>query len=714
MCTALRSSSGLSFLDSINAIDCVESGGGFQDVELNGENPTDSFALGDFVQDGFGFQENIQHHELNNDTLEGNPMNGCFNEFPDEGQPSSMVKSVLLESVEQNNNPHGSAPHVSVESIVDFEKCSGGEGVERLEPSHVFPDSSTAFHPVRSSSPQPGVSLWKTMEDVNPSVMPVNDCSGNGKDLRALERIVNQDDKKISSCAENGTDSEDMLKSRHSSFKVSGSVTASRNDQADLSDSLLNISEVNDNICMDVGGRETLEKPCYDTVNSLLASSSKDVREDDKVNVKEPKTSVSDKCPSTSKDDCLAEFEIFLVNQSNSAQKKEGIPCSEANVPSATSVPGPLSAEQHHEVVRCVLNTEDPEIPCNDHVFFGKASAVPAVQKSCQEASHQVSTFADKNNSTRESSLMKSEDNLAQSSSASKMMRLDTLPKTNRQVIVESNDGESYAINKQANNGHIEPDLFRQSHVFPSIPMDDAIMEDPAHACNAKGTQMFEETAMETVLRLEENPTTSDLEQYDSEDDVPYFSDIEAMILDMDLSPEDSDSCIGREVAKYQPEDARRTIIRLEQCARASLQRTIASEGAFAVFYGRRLKHYIRDAEVMLGRTTEDVAVDIDLGREGHAGKISRRQALIKMEEDGSFHLKNLGKNSMFINGKEVVKGQRIGLSSCSLIEIREMSFIFEINHKAVKRFLANMDPKNKGKRIPNANGQKNGVQSIK
>lgn len=30
--------------------------------------------------------------------------------------------------------------------------------------------------------------------------------------------------------------------------------------------------------------------------------------------------------------------------------------------------------------------------------------------------------------------------------------------------------------------------------------------------------------------------------------------------------------------------------------------------------------------QVLLGRATEDVVVDIDLGREGHANKISRRQ----------------------------------------------------------------------------------------
>jgi len=39
-------------------------------------------------------------------------------------------------------------------------------------------------------------------------------------------------------------------------------------------------------------------------------------------------------------------------------------------------------------------------------------------------------------------------------------------------------------------------------------------------------------------------------------------------------------------------------IIRLEQAARSSFQRAMSSQGALAIFYGRRLKHYIKKAEV--------------------------------------------------------------------------------------------------------------------
>lgn len=53
-------------------------------------------------------------------------------------------------------------------------------------------------------------------------------------------------------------------------------------------------------------------------------------------------------------------------------------------------------------------------------------------------------------------------------------------------------------------------------------------------------------------------------------------------------------------VAKYQSQDMKRTIIRLEQAAYSYMQRAIASRGALAVLYGRYSKHYIKKPEVLL------------------------------------------------------------------------------------------------------------------
>lgn len=52
-------------------------------------------------------------------------------------------------------------------------------------------------------------------------------------------------------------------------------------------------------------------------------------------------------------------------------------------------------------------------------------------------------------------------------------------------------------------------------------------------------------------------------------------------------------------VAKYQNEDVKRAIIRLEQNAHSYMQRSIASHGAFAILYGRHSKHYLKKPEVV-------------------------------------------------------------------------------------------------------------------
>ncbi|KAF2310048.1 hypothetical protein GH714_006322 [Hevea brasiliensis] len=183
-----------------------------------------------------------------------------------------------------------------------------------------------------------------------------------------------------------------------------------------------------------------------------------------------------------------------------------------------------------------------------------------------------------------------------------------------------------------------------------------------------------------TPLEHGANHPLSDLEEppIESDDDVPYFSDIEAMILDMDLDPEDRIYIPARKsaVSRYQHEDMKRVIMRLEQGAQSCMQRAIASQGAFAVLYGRHSKHYIKKPEVLLGRATEDVIVDIELGREGGANKISRRQATITLDKGGSFHLKNLGKCSISVNDKEIAPGQSLNLASSCLIE-EKRAFLF-------------------------------------
>lgn len=113
----------------------------------------------------------------------------------------------------------------------------------------------------------------------------------------------------------------------------------------------------------------------------------------------------------------------------------------------------------------------------------------------------------------------------------------------------------------------------------------------------------------------------------------------------------------------------------------------------------RKFMSNCQSLQVLLGRMTLDNVVDIDLGKEGRANKVSRRQvrslfdyvsccdqagssrlskhlkwlcfqATIRLKEDGVFYLKNLGRRDLSVNNIPIASGQHAMLGSNCLIEV--------------------------------------------
>lgn len=636
----VTNSSDVSFLGSPNGNGCVHDSGCCKE-------PVEP--VKDYIQNQFGYGElgiGSVHNGSQENDLEATLNKECFSEN--------------VENHEQDNVSKGS-PHVICEASVEFVRPSD---IEAIKP-----------YSMGCSSPQPDMPLWKTMEDVPAAVMPENAVPGDVGQAAEGEIVhpKDVDGKEICSSGYDIVPSELMLKD---GYEINSSAAILGGNLAET-DALLNYDG------------DAMDRSCFDSVNSLLLNSPNDVHEDDALKTQEPDTLVSDTCPGSAEAAPPAKLDEIPDQQSHSGHDEQvGVSCPEINMPSSALVSNPHSPELHDEVICCMLNSEDPEIPCNDDVVLGEASALSVTQKCHIGGSDQTSSFANQKNSKGELGLIKTEDNLTQGFTAPKMVGLDTLSESSQCVKSEFQDGQCHLISRQAQNSLADPCRFK------------AAKDEPSDEFKTKDIPIYETSSIvDTVLEPEAHPITSDWIEYESDDNVPSFSDIEAMMLELDLCPDESDSFVSREVSSYQDEHAKRTIIRLEQCARSAMGRAIASRGALAVIYGRHMKHYIKETEVVLGRATMDVDVDIDLGREGRANKISRRQALIKMEEDGSFSLKNLGKNSIFINGKEVSTGQLIHLGSSSLIEIRDMAFVFEINQNSVKRHQSKMTQKNQEKK---------------
>ncbi|GER35504.1 forkhead-associated (FHA) domain-containing protein [Striga asiatica] len=404
-----------------------------------------------------------------------------------------------------------------------------------------------------------------------------------------------------------------------------------------------------------------------------------------------------------------------------------------------------LGPEYTNGVICCTLNTEDPNIPDNDDVFLPVRLPSPSFTPSgfhwkfedpiftkdltnvARKVKVKVGPPAMKNNGQKDpcgpSRIEVATGPLDKGSIysvADKGVKFE-LPKSNIQQAVLRNvrKGEGYSSRASSANTnenctakessvdvdqgkkvdceHIEICLDKREHgvdILESLEKSDNVKAETSNV----GLVDDEPSCRKTIALPIDESLVLDMEEW-SENDVPCFSDVEAMILDMDLSPDLYTNPEGvritllnlidvREVQRYMLEESKKAIMRLEQSADSCTQRTFARQGAFAVLYGRWSKHFIKKPEVILGRSTEESKVDIDLGREKNGGKISRRQAIIKMDMHGTFQLINVGKSWVYVNGKEVLPCQSLSLTSGCLIEVRGLAFIFETSRANINIYL--------------------------
>ncbi|KAL9992005.1 putative transcription factor interactor and regulator FHA-SMAD family [Helianthus debilis subsp. tardiflorus] len=506
-------------------------------------------------------------------------------------------------------------------------------------------DGSASFHTMGGfSSPSTRQPIWKTMEDISAPDMPVDDNNAESHQVT----------KETSGC--DGPHQVSLL----GDSELIGSIGVQEGEYTDLPESLLNFSNEDDILFMDVDAKDTVDEDVQEVDLPDAATSS----------VASPNVEIpGNQCPEDLKDSA------FLNNQH-----------------------GVCHQELTEGQIICTLNREDPDIPCNDDIFLlihPSTQFAPSVglQIATDSIGPLSSSSHEKDGEQGPITVRKGKDP-APSFSRSLTGGPTALPAFKR----ESPDGEYVGpLPGKPNNLRI-PSQTRPVHT-PLVIGGNGILEENASKVEPQGLgspAMYNEMPLPLeagTIKMIDPESMGDSfindNNSDSDGDIPYFSDVEAMILEMDLA-HGPESSFTSEVARYQFEDAKKMIMRLEQAARSSFQRAMSSQGALAIFYGRRLKQYIKKSEVTIGRSTDDTEVDIDLRKEGRANKISRRQAIIKMDTDGSFSLKNLGASSISINGKTVAHGQLVALASSCLIEIRGMSFVFEINDKYVRRLLDN------------------------
>ncbi|XP_057522740.1 uncharacterized protein LOC130802718 isoform X2 [Amaranthus tricolor] len=552
--------------------------------------------------------------------------------------------------------------------------CSGFEGNKILSP---YSDYKTKFQHLQYTSAQPAIPDWKTTEGISMAEMP-NNISIKGESGQTGDAFVPPDDGDVAGASEYDVMHTESEMNSQIPCDDEKNSTCPEGFFAELSD--LNFTIEDDMLVMDGVKGGVLDKAYLDSLSSLLLDS--------------PNHGMDEKLPNVVEANEPAASEVCSAILSNITQKEpnDSHLCditfqnsSDIQLPTSTCVNSEFP-EIHNSGICCTLNTEDPEIPSNDDIVFPSKQRSGSSNRRTQSEANNALSYSKVNTGSQPSvkgpSTTKREQKRFGESHLANQIRV---PDDSR-VKFETLRDESLNSPMVSGNGTGGP---RQNSlaVIKKEPSEFSLSRQPSCAAAKKPGLITDlshlqiavgGTSQEALGSLEcmaEEPgvdpllSNPDQQSSESDSDIPYFSDVESMILDMDLGPEDQDSFWNREVAKYQTEYVKRTIIRLEQNAYSSMQRSIASHGAYAILYGRHSKHYIKKPEVLLGRATNDYPVDIDLGREGRANKISRRQAILKMDKDGAFNLKNTGKCSIYVNSKEIFPEQSLVLQSNCLIE---------------------------------------------
>ncbi|KAL5730019.1 hypothetical protein ACHQM5_002897 [Ranunculus cassubicifolius] len=662
----------------------------------------------------------FEHYDVHNNMSIPAGANSGVQEM---GPPRELPGGRLFETTKSfsksdpvNNNPVPTCP---------------GFGQNKSFSSHIS-DCNGSFHQLYSPA-VPTMPVWSTMEDIcTTSALNNENLDENIKGEGAAIMCPGVDGRQVGSSAYNDLHTDPQLEERTCAGRLRDSRAISDGNYVEMSNSLLNYQ--NEGLYMgEDDGKDMMDRSCLDRLSSILLSSPTDVHQ-----------------PSTAELSSIAKDLGLIFPEELDAMDdrlESGYTTCDptTRMPLSTSGPNPHSPERQNGVICCTINTEDPDIPCNDDDFVPNEVLPPidssTLQHNVEEDGSSVPPPTmdfplNVVDSKQGLNHIKDEEFLTEPQFLPEMFSNNPLPCGMTSELQEgvplnmpsmhigSAEGEPGQLTPYPNSSKLKDDsatveLGRFCTFDSSM---DFLLDSSAHCLehNENDPQIIITEykqdpnlpgAMQNHLSAEHgsfelpiseplvNASTLDQEaQFLEEDnDVPHFSDIEALIFDMDLGQCEQDSYT--EVARYQQEQARRAILRLEQGAQSYMQRAIASHKAFAVLYGRRLKQYIRKREVSLGRVTNDHSVDIDLANEGRVTGISRVQAIIKMEEDGTFCLMNKGKQLVIVNGKEVPTKHSIKLTSGSLIQIRSMSFIFEANQKVVKQYLVKFGKKKLHKR---------------
>ena len=101
------------------------------------------------------------------------------------------------------------------------------------------------------------------------------------------------------------------------------------------------------------------------------------------------------------------------------------------------------------------------------------------------------------------------------------------------------------------------------------------------------------------------------------------------------------------------------------------------AKGALAELVGMNATFVIDDRECVIGRSTEDLKVDVDLSLEEGGNENLASTGVLKLRWNGEFALRNVGHRPIWCNNTPLSTGQRCILRPHTLLEIGGLRLLF-------------------------------------
>eukprot|EP00775_Hariotina_reticulata_P007147 gene7147-7362_t len=169
---------------------------------------------------------------------------------------------------------------------------------------------------------------------------------------------------------------------------------------------------------------------------------------------------------------------------------------------------------------------------------------------------------------------------------------------------------------------------------------------------------------------------------------LPSLSDVEGVLLQLPpgsdqgaADPQQLQAWHGRF------KEAVTEVARLEQLASAATLQYLDAQGGLACLSGQAGRWVVRRSAVTLGRSTDSKGdVDIDLGKAGAAGHVSRLQAQLTLCSDGVWSIRNTGRAKLVVNGSKVPQNDQVALPHLSVLEAGGLPLLFMTNSLGMLR----------------------------